>query len=1151
MNCFSGYRIIFIFGFLGLSVVARAQTVFSDNFEYASGIPLSGMGGWTTEFGTGTNPVTVAAGSLSFNTYGNSGVGNMIQFGSIAGDGVRTGNGTFIGQQSFYLGFLISVTSAAGNPPQAAITFDGNGNSEFHNSGFTLRNSGGSLQFGLHDDGGQSQNFSSNLVFGQVYFVVLEFDNSMQTGRFRLYINPPMNAPRPINFINMLLGTGASNSDVIAAVNFHQRGHGSFFIDGIRAATNWADIVALETPAHQATELNVNPTSTNSMNGIFTGAADIPTGYVVVRKNGSSPTGSPVDNAIYNTGDALGDGVVVSSGPSVSFTDNSGLAEETNYFYSIFSMNSANGQTKYLTTSPLSGNGFTLSLEPDGGPLSFSASSPNNSQMNLTFNALSSITNADGYLLFRSLNEVTSLSFISDGALPAAISLPAGVDLVANVTNSAQTSYNDTGLASNTNYTYVIVPYNSDGTNSQTYNYFTSSISSAPGLTYPSAPVANAASSPTKSGFTVSWSSAIATPDYRLDVATTNAFGTDIVAGYNDLQINGTSHTVTGLSADTEYFYRVRAVNPAGPSGNSNYISQRTVTVAPVASEETGITPNAFTANWSAAPGATGYKLDVATDAGFTNLIYNDVTVSGTNAPVSDLSPGTTYYYQVRALNSAGPSENSNAITAITIPAPPVATGATFITTSSFIANWAASTGASEYKVDVFMETVGNFVSPYNDFTVSGTSQLIDGLAEGVTYLYRVRAVNESGPSLNSDVISVLTVPPVPTALPATSISTTGFTANWSAVSGATDYLLYVTDNASNFIGVYDGGEALAGTAEVITGLQANTLYHYYVKATSSSGTSEASGTIDVLTLPSAPANPTSSAISQTTFTANWTAVPGITDYLLDVSDNNFTSNLDGYNSLPVTGTTHEVTGLTPGTNYAFRVRSKNTTGPSDDSEVGTVLLIPANPVAVQPAPATVSKDAFTAQWNAVTGVENYILEVSDNSGFTTFLTGYNGKVLPSGQTTEQIGSLLPGTTYYYRVVATNGSGESGYSNTISQVTIPDKPVLSLPTQITATSFLASWEEVPGATSYELDAYTSPDDFVTLAYVPGYESKNISGGTEDIVTGLTPMTTYRFRVRAKNSAGVSENSAYKSVLTLKPDGTTENPPGISAAAPSQ
>lgn len=89
--------------------------------------------------------------------------------------------------------------------------------------------------------------------------------------------------------------------------------------------------------------------------------------------------------------------------------------------------------------------------------------------------------------------------------------------------------------------------------------------------------------------------------------------------------------------------------------------------------------------------------------------------------------------------------------------------------------------------------------------------------------------------------------------------------------------------------------------------------------------------------------NPTT--IEQTSFEAKWMAVSTAESYQLDVSENlQFTSFVDGYQSKAVTGTSHEVTGLSSNTRYHYRLRAmKGTTVSKNSNLVSITTLLPEN----------------------------------------------------------------------------------------------------------------------------------------------------------------------------------------------------------------
>lgn len=187
----------------------------------------------------------------------------------------------------------------------------------------------------------------------------------------------------------------------------------------------------------------------------------------------------------------------------------------------------------------------------------------------------------------------------------------------------------------------------------------------------PAVPVAGAASSITTTSFNANWSAAGGAQGYKLDVSTDPLFSS-FLPGYQNLSVGPvTTYQVTGLSAGTEYYYRVRAYSANGTSGNSGTISVTTLPPPPNTTAGTGITRYAFNANWESVTGATGYYLDIAYNntfalfvSGYQNLDVGNVTTYN----ISGLVPGYTYYYRLRAYNPSGTSDNSNIISVALLP---------------------------------------------------------------------------------------------------------------------------------------------------------------------------------------------------------------------------------------------------------------------------------------------------------------------------------------------------------------------------------------------------------------------------------------------------------------------------------------------------
>ena len=383
-----------------------------------------------------------------------------------------------------------------------------------------------------------------------------------------------------------------------------------------------------------------------------------------------------------------------------------------------------------------------------------------------------------------------------------------------------------------------------------------------------------------------------------------------------------------------------------------------------------------------------------------------------------------------------------------------------------------------------------------------------------------------------------------PTANAASNINPTTFQANWNSVGGATSYRLDVSTNSG--FSTYVPGFQDLNVGNVIsynvTGLNCNTQYFYRLRASTTCGTSGNSNTATVITsvcctAPSAPQNDFASNLTTTSFQANWFFVGGATGYLLDVStDPNFNTYLPGFQSLNVgNANSFNVTGLSCQTIYHYRVRAFNNCGPSGYSTAFSVSTVPCCPPPGVPQnsfASNITTTSFQANWFFVSGATAYLLDVSTDPNFNTYVPGYGG--LNVGNVNSyNVSSLNCLTTYYYRLRAINNCQASGYSTNSALSTLfccnaPNNPTVNQASNITSATFTANWNFVSGAITYSIDVSTNSS---FSSFVPGYQNLNVSNNTSVSVNGLFCNTNYYYRVRANNNCGASINSGIISVLT--------------------
>jgi hypothetical protein len=251
------------------------------------------------------------------------------------------------------------------------------------------------------------------------------------------------------------------------------------------------------------------------------------------------------------------------------------------------------------------------------------------------------------------------------------------------------------------------------------------------------------------------------------------------------------------------------------------------------------------------------------------------------------------------------------------------------------------ATNESGFEIQRSLNEATGF-SPIATVAANVSSYTDNIVASNTTYFYKVKATSDFGATAFTNVASVLTLPSATDAIAASAISNTGFTANWITALGATGYQLDVsTDNFATFVTGYNA-KVVTATSEVVTGLTANTSYQYRVRPVIGALASLNSNVITVTTLPNATAAPIATAATDVTgigFVANWNAVPGATGYQVDVTENDFSTFVAGYQNKAASGTSIPVTGLDDGKTYSYRVRATGAGTVSANSNTVTIVI--------------------------------------------------------------------------------------------------------------------------------------------------------------------------------------------------------------------
>jgi len=258
---------------------------------------------------------------------------------------------------------------------------------------------------------------------------------------------------------------------------------------------------------------------------------------------------------------------------------------------------------------------------------------------------------------------------------------------------------------------------------------------------------------------TLDWNDVFGANSYKLQLSTDSNFSTFIL---NISNIIPSQYVIppTVLNYSSKYYWRINASNSNGQGQYSNVwnFSTAGVPLTPTltsplnGAEGVVITP---ILDWENTVGAISYKVQVATDSIFFNIIFDqsNLTTSQLTIPSPYLTYSSRYFWRVNATNSVGTGPWSSVwnFLTISIPIPPApvlfspANNSLGVSVTPLL-DWSTILIAEKYRVNIATDlNFNNIIYDIDTVYASEFRVPANVLGYNVLYFWRVNASNSSG----------------------------------------------------------------------------------------------------------------------------------------------------------------------------------------------------------------------------------------------------------------------------------------------------------------------------------------------------------------------------------------------------------------------